>query len=113
MLRPNCYAIMKEPQKLPIFRKIPPLRNGRAARGRAAGRRRAAPRGTRLSEKRAAVTQRRNFPEEKGVQNLKRSIGVTISATRPVAINDMPVGASLMITRDPGAVLEQSDRLAS
>src|SRR6266542_388704 len=35
----------------------------RAARGRAADRRRAAPRGTRLSEKRAAVTQRRNFPK--------------------------------------------------
>src|SRR6266511_6458662 len=36
----------------------------RAARGRAADRRRVAPRGTRLSEKRAAVTQRSNFPKE-------------------------------------------------
>ncbi len=40
----------------------------RAARGRAADRRRVAPRGTRLSEKRAAVTHERNFPKRNSLQ---------------------------------------------
>ena len=47
----------------------------RAARGRAADRRRVAPRGTRLSEKRAAVTQRRNFSKNSVVRR-SRSGGI-------------------------------------